>query len=56
MRVSLEDPPPDAIVTQSLAYPYEVSVLRGLASGGKRFSFVDGNGRRLGWPVRRVGE
>ena len=56
VRISQEGPPPDAIVTQSLTYPYEVSVLRGLASGGKRFSFVDGNGRGLGWPVRRVGE
>ena len=54
VRVSLEDPPPDAIVTQSLTYPYEVSVLRGLAPEGKSFSFVDGEGRELGWPVRRV--
>jgi hypothetical protein len=55
VRVSLEDPPPDAIVTQSLTYPYEISVLRGLSAGGKRFPFVDGEGRELGWPVRRVG-
>jgi hypothetical protein len=55
VRVSLEDPPPDAIVTQSLTYPYEISVLRGLSPEGKGFSFVDGDGRELGWPVRRVG-
>ena len=55
VRVSLEDPPPDAIVTQALTYPYEISVLRGLAPGGKRFSFVDEDGRELGWSVRRVG-
>ena len=55
VRVSMEDPPPDAIVTQSLTYPYEISVLRGLSAGGKSFSFVDGEGRELGWPVRRVG-
>ncbi len=55
MRVSLEDPPPDAIVTQSLTYPYEISVLRGPSAGGKDFSLVDGEGRELGWPVRRVG-
>jgi hypothetical protein len=42
-------------VTQSLTYPYEISVLRGLSAGGKSFSFVDGEGRELGWPVRRVG-
>ena len=55
VRVSLEDPPADAIVTQALTYPYEVSVLRGLAPEGKNFSFVDGEGRELGWPARRVG-
>lgn len=55
VRVSLEDPPPDAIVTQSLTYPYGISVLHGLAPGGKSFSFVDGDGRELGWPVQRVG-
>jgi hypothetical protein len=32
VRISLEDPPPDAIVTQSLSYPYEISVLRGLSA------------------------
>ena len=56
VRVSLEGPPSDAIVTQSLTYPYEISVLRGLAPEGKSFSFVDGDGRELGWPVRRAGE
>ncbi len=54
VRVSLEDPPPDAIVTQALTYPYEISVLCGLPPGGKSFSFVDGDGGELGWPVRRV--
>jgi protease stability complex PrcB-like protein len=60
VRVLLEGPPSDAIVTQSLTqsltYPYEISVLRGLAPEGKNFSFVDGDDRKLGWPVRRVGE
>jgi hypothetical protein len=55
VRVSLEDPPPDAIVTQSLTYPYEISVLRGLELEDKSFYLVDGEGRELGWPVRRVG-
>jgi hypothetical protein len=54
VRISLEDPPPDAIVTQSLTYPYEISVLRGLSAEGKSFTFVDGDGRKLGWPVRRA--
>jgi hypothetical protein len=55
VRVSLEDPPSDAIVTQSLTYPYEISVLRGLSAEGKSFSFEDADGRELGWPVRRAG-
>lgn len=54
VRLSLEGPPPDAMVTQSLTYPYEISVLRGVAPGGKSFSFVDGSGETLDWPVRRV--
>jgi hypothetical protein len=54
VRLSLEDPPEDAMVTQSLTYPYEISVLRDLAPEGKTFSFVDGEGKKLDWPVRRV--
>lgn len=54
VRLSLEDPPPDAVVTQSLTYPYEISVLRSLSPEGKSFSFVNGNGEKLDWPVRRV--
>ncbi len=56
VRVSLEGPPSDAIVTQSLTYPYGISVLRGLAPEGKDFSFVDGDDRKLVWQVMRVGE
>jgi PrcB C-terminal len=55
VRISLKDPPEDAMVTQSLTYPYEISVLRDLAPEGKTFSFVDGKGEKLDWPVRRVG-
>lgn len=54
VRLSLEDPPPDAMVTQSLTYPYEISVLRDLTPEGKTFSFVNGKGERLDWPVRRI--
>jgi len=54
VRLSLEEPPSDAIVTQSLTYPYEISVLHGVAPEGKSFSFVDGDGERLDWPVRRM--
>lgn len=54
VRLRLKDPPPDAMVTQSLTYPYEISVLRDLAPEGKSFSFVDGKGEKLDWPIRRV--
>ena len=54
VRLSLEDPAPDAMVTQSLTHPYEISVLRDLAPEDKTFTFVNGKGERLDWPVRRV--
>ena len=55
VRFALEEPPQDAIVTQALTYPYAVAVVRELDPTGKDFLFVDQRGRRLGWPVRRVG-
>jgi hypothetical protein len=54
VRLALREPPRDAILTQALTYPYAVAVIRELDPGGKHFSFVDENGRALGWPVRRV--
>ena len=55
VRLALERPPPDAIVTQAFTYPYAVVVLRELDPRGKDFSFVDLQGRGLDWPVRRAG-
>lgn len=55
VRLSLEDPPSGAMVTQSITYPYEISVLRDVSPEDKSFSLVDGEGEKLGWPVRRVG-
>jgi PrcB C-terminal len=55
IRVSLKGPPSDAIVTQVLSYPYVISALRGVTPEGKSFAFVDENGEKLDWPVRRVG-
>lgn len=55
VRLSLEGPPSDAIVTQVLTYPYAVSVVKELEPGGKEFAFESGSGERLDWPVRRVG-
>jgi hypothetical protein len=55
VRLALREPPRDAIVTQALTYPYAVAVVRGPDLQGKDFSFVDQDGRELGWAVRRVG-
>jgi hypothetical protein len=54
VRFALEEPPPDAIVTQALTYPHAVALVRGVDPEGKDFLFVDQGGRRLDWPVRRV--
>ena len=51
--LALEEPPPDAIVTQSLTYPYAVAVVHDVDPKSD-FAFVDQQGRELGWPVRRV--
>jgi len=54
VRLALKEPPSDAIVTQALTYPYAVAVVRDLKLQGKDFSFVDRDGKELGWPVRLV--
>jgi hypothetical protein len=54
VRLALREPPRDAIVTQALTYPYAVAVVRGPDLQGRGFSFVDQDGQKLGWPVRRV--
>ena len=54
VRLKLKEPPPDAMVTQALTYPYAAGVLRDVGLQGKTFSFVNQNGRKLDWPVRRV--
>jgi hypothetical protein len=55
VQLALKEPPPDAMVTQALTYPYALALVRGLDLRGKGFSFVDRAGRELDWPVRRVG-
>ncbi len=52
VRLVLEEPPRDAVVTQALTYPYVVAVVRDLDPGGMELSFTDRSGRELGWPVR----
>lgn len=51
--LALEGPPPDAIVTQALTYPYVVAVVHDV-DPKRDFVFVDQQGREIGWPVRRV--
>ncbi|HEX6711679.1 MAG TPA: protease complex subunit PrcB family protein [Rubrobacter sp.] len=53
IRLRLKEPPPDAMVTQALTYPYAAVVVRDVRLQGKDLSFVDQHGRKLGWPVRR---
>ena len=55
VTLALREPPPDAMVTQALTYPYAVAVLGDPDPEGKRFSFVDGEGEKLDWEVRRTG-
>ena len=55
VRLLLKGPPGEAIVTQVLTYPYVVAVVRDLDARGKDFVFVDQDGRRLDWRVRRAG-
>jgi PrcB C-terminal len=55
VRLSLKEPPRDAILTQAFTYPRAVAVVRGLDPRGKHFAFVDEQGRELDWPVRPVG-
>lgn len=54
VQLSLEEPPPDAMVSQALTYPYAAAVMRGVDPGEKEFVFFTQNGRELGWPVRNV--
>lgn len=55
VRLALQEPPPDAILTQALTYPYAMAVIRDLDLLEKDFSFVDQEGQELGWPIRRAG-
>lgn len=54
VRMKLEGPPKDAMVTQALTYPYAAALVRDVDLRGREFSFVDRDGRRLDWPIRRV--
>lgn len=53
VRLSLERPPPDAMVTQALTYPYVYVYVPDAAPEDLRFA--DSRGRRLDWPVVEAG-
>ena len=55
VRLALQEPPADAIVTQVLTYPYAIAIVRDRNLLGGDFSFEDQAGQELGWPIRRVG-
>jgi DNA ligase (NAD+) len=56
VRLGLQEPLPDAILTQALTYPYMVAVVRDVDRHGKDFSFVDQDGCSAGlcgtWTAR----
>lgn len=54
VRLSLKEPPPDAMLTQALTYPYAVAVVRGESLGEKNIHLEDQEGRGLDWPVREA--
>jgi hypothetical protein len=55
IRLSLEEPPPDAILTQALTYPYAAAVVREQDLAGRKIVLEDQGRRRLDWPVRSLG-
>lgn len=54
IQLSLKDPPPDAMVTQALTYPYAAAVVRNVDLTDKEVILRDQGGRELGWPVRKL--
>lgn len=54
VRLALREPPPDAMVTQALTYPYAVALLRDVHPEGMEFTFTGSGGQELGWPISRA--
>jgi hypothetical protein len=53
MELALEEPPPDAMVSQALTQPYAAAVIRDGISEDTALTFVTRGGRELDWAVRR---
>ena len=53
VRISLEEPPKDAMVTQAITYPYVCVFVPDAAP--QDVSLADERGRELDWPVVEVG-
>ncbi|MBA3424058.1 MAG: protease complex subunit PrcB family protein [Rubrobacter sp.] len=51
IRISLKDPPSDAMVTQALTYPYATAVIRNESLASKELLLEDQDGRKLDWKV-----
>ncbi|CAN5893831.1 hypothetical protein BH23ACT11_BH23ACT11_31170 [soil metagenome] len=54
VQLALKKPPPDAMVSQALTYPFAAAVIRSGVSQDQDFSFISQGARELNWPVRRV--
>jgi len=55
IRLALREPPPDAMLTQALTYPYAAAVIRNEDLTERDFLLKDQRGRELDWPVRSLG-
>lgn len=55
VELDLKKPPRDAFVSQSITYPYVVAVIRDIDPSSTKFTLVEKNGRRLDWPIQKVG-
>jgi hypothetical protein len=53
VRLSLKEPPRDAMVTQAITYPYVYVFVPGAAP--ENLTFTDEKGRELDWPVVEAG-
>lgn len=54
VELDLTKPPKDAIVAQSLTYPYVVAVIRGVDPTSTEFSLVTKRGEELSWPITKA--
>ncbi len=56
IELDLKKPPRDAFVSQSITYPYVIAVIRGIEPASTKFALVEKSGRKLDWPIKKVGD